>query len=83
MRHSHKSAPEINAGSVADIAFVLLIFLLVPTSISAEKCFNRRIPPTWLPSIDCSVEINELTKLQKLLLIITEMVTVHTAVGNL
>ncbi len=40
-----RSAPEINAGSMADIAFLLLIFFLVTTTIDKDKGLVRQIPP--------------------------------------
>ena len=38
-------APEINAGSMADIAFLLLIFFLVTTTILQEKGLMLKLPP--------------------------------------
>ncbi len=59
MRHSRHTAPKVNAGSMADIAFLLLIFFLVTTTISADKGINRKLPEICPPGVDCNTPIKE------------------------
>ncbi|MCX2678765.1 biopolymer transporter ExbD [Galbibacter sp. EGI 63066] len=42
-------APEVNAGSMADIAFLLLIFFLVTTTIETDAGLDRKLPPIEPP----------------------------------
>lgn len=44
-------APEVSAGSMADIAFLLLIFFLVTTTIETDAGLDRMLPP-WEPPTD-------------------------------
>ncbi|MCC8173702.1 MAG: biopolymer transporter ExbD [Odoribacter sp.] len=40
-----KRTPEINATSTADIAFLLLVFFLVTTTMNVDSGMYRRLPP--------------------------------------
>lgn len=40
-----KKTPEINASSMADVAFLLLIFFLVATTMDIDSGLNRVLPP--------------------------------------
>ena len=40
----HRTTQEVNAGSMADIAFLLLIFFLVTASIETDSGLNRMLP---------------------------------------
>ena len=54
---SRKSSPEINAGSMADIAFLLLIFFLVTTTLTVDAGIARKIPPK--EKIPQNIDVNE------------------------
>jgi biopolymer transport protein ExbD len=45
MAKRKREAGEINAGSMADIAFLLLIFFLVTTTMNIDSGLVRRLPP--------------------------------------
>ena len=49
---SRRTTPEVNAGSMADIAFLLLIFFLVTTTIETDAGLDRMLPPIEPPDVD-------------------------------
>lgn len=52
-----RDAPEVNAGSMADIAFLLLIFFLVTTTIETDSGISRKLPP--IDDVEDPPEIRE------------------------
>jgi len=55
-----KKIPEINASSMADISFLLLIFFLVTTSMDVNQGLARRLPAPVPP--DAKVEDTDINK---------------------
>ena len=45
MAKEKRGVPEINSSSTADIAFLLLIFFLITTSMDTDRGLARRLPP--------------------------------------
>ncbi len=45
MAKSNRKVPDINSSSTADIAFLLLIFFLITTSMDTDSGLARQLPP--------------------------------------
>ena len=45
MARKKRKCPEVNSSSTADIAFLLLIFFLITTSMDTDRGLARRLPP--------------------------------------
>jgi biopolymer transport protein ExbD len=68
MAKGNRKVPEINSSSTADIAFIILIFFLVTTSMDTDRGLARQLPPP--PEPDMKIEdiiIKERNVLQVLL----------------
>lgn len=76
-----RSAPEINAGSMADIAFLLLIFFLVTTTMDIDTGITRRLPPP-IDNPDENIDVKDRNVL-KILVNSHDMLLVDGKPGNI
>ena len=61
-----RAIPEINAGSMADIAFLLLIFFLVTTTMDVDSGITRKLPPPVLDE-DVNIDVKDRNVLKVLI----------------
>ncbi|MEW7288952.1 ExbD/TolR family protein [Aquimarina sp. 2304DJ70-9] len=61
---NRRLAPSVNAGSMADIAFLLLIFFLVTTTIQSESGISRKLPSTENIHRDVSIKKRNLFEIE-------------------
>ncbi|OEK03519.1 hypothetical protein BFP97_19215 [Roseivirga sp. 4D4] len=59
-----RQSQEVNAGSMADIAFLLLIFFLVTTQIATNKGLTMVLPPPKEDNIDVPLNERNVLKIQ-------------------
>ena len=78
MASKRRGLPEINAGSMADIAFLLLIFFLVTTTMDVDSGISRKLPP--MP--EENVEIPEIHKRNIFVVLINKNNKILAGIGS-
>jgi len=64
LKRKKKPAPEMNASSMADIAFLLLIFFLMVTTIASDKGISVLLPPKQENQEDIKINQKNIFKIQ-------------------
>jgi len=62
-RSKDRGTPEVNSGSMADIAFLLLIFFLVTTTIANDKGILMQLPPPPEDKVDVIIQERNIFKI--------------------
>ena len=78
MASKRRGVPEINAGSMADIAFLLLIFFLVTTTMDVDSGISRKLPP--MP--EENVEVPEIHKRNIFVVLINKNNKILAGIGS-
>ena len=82
MGRSKRGVDEINAGSMADIAFLLLIFFLVTTTMDVDSGIMRKLPPPLDPEIPPPPPIKQ-RNVFTVLVNSNDMLLVENEIGNI
>lgn len=56
---AQRETPQVNSGSMADIAFLLLIYWLLTTTMDVDTGIARQLPPIPQDKDITAVEINK------------------------
>lgn len=78
MAKNRRELQEINAGSMADIAFLLLIFFLVTTTMDVDSGISRKLPP--MP--EENIEIPEIHKRNIFVVLINKNDKILAGIGS-
>jgi len=78
MANKRKKVPDVNTSSTADIAFLLLIFFLVTSSMDTDSGLARRLPP---PPQD-ETQLSEIKVQRRNLLVVLVNSLNQTMVGD-
>jgi len=77
-----RETPEISAGSMADIAFLLLIFFLVTTTMDVDSGIVRKLPPPLPKDAPTPPKVNK-RNIYTVLINSGDMILVNGKVGNM
>ena len=82
MARNKRGTTEINAGSMADIAFLLLIFFLVTTTMDVDSGILRKFPPPLDPTVPPPPPIKQ-RNVFTVLVNSNDMLLVENNIGNI